>query len=293
MAIRGRSVSPTQITAKTLNTTFGVPTTVRGYVLCRDLLTGAGYVACRNGTANLSATTTGSGNTGLGQAAVPDIDFGTVYDFIQGFLEFDTSGWTGTVTAAWVTLTVTIGGTITDCTLELYARDFGGTVDVGDFVVPASYPATLLGSVSTTGINKTASVYSQVSLAPTASMAAAVVVGGRTRLMLMTDRMRLGTVPTQSEELLFSSAILNLQVANYVPNVTGTLARTEARDTSTATGTVSAPPVTGTIARTEARDTSVATGTLTNSGTIGRTEALDLLAATGVATTLGYWGIPI
>jgi hypothetical protein len=61
-------------------------------------------------------------------------------------------------------------------------------------------------------------------------------------------------------------------------SVTGTIAVTEANDTSSATGTVT---VTGTIAVTEANDTSSATGTVTVTGTIAATEANDTSNATG------------
>jgi hypothetical protein len=61
-------------------------------------------------------------------------------------------------------------------------------------------------------------------------------------------------------------------------SVTGTIAVTEANDTSNATGTVT---VTGTIAVTEANDTSSATGTVTVTGTIAVTEANDTSNATG------------
>lgn len=61
---------------------------------------------------------------------------------------------------------------------------------------------------------------------------------------------------------------------------TGTIAVTEANDTSSAAGTTT---VVGTLANTEANDTSSASGTTTVTGTIAVTEANDTSAASGVA----------
>lgn len=59
---------------------------------------------------------------------------------------------------------------------------------------------------------------------------------------------------------------------------TGTLARTNANDTSSASGTTT---VTGALARTNANDTSAGSGTTTVTGTLARTNANDTSAASG------------
>jgi hypothetical protein len=66
--------------------------------------------------------------------------------------------------------------------------------------------------------------------------------------------------------------------------VTGTVAVTEADDTSTATGTET---FTGTSAATEAADTSTVTGTETFTGTAAATEAADTSTASGTETFTG------
>mgnify|MGYP003654029838 CR=1 FL=1 len=71
---------------------------------------------------------------------------------------------------------------------------------------------------------------------------------------------------------------------------TGTLAYTNANDTSAASGTTT---VTGTLARTNANDTSAASGATTVTGTLARTNANDTVAASGsvgggVSGTLAY-----
>lgn len=65
---------------------------------------------------------------------------------------------------------------------------------------------------------------------------------------------------------------------------TGTLATTNANDTSAATGTTT---IVGTLARTNANDTSAAQGTTTILGTLARTNANDTSAAQGTTTVTG------
>lgn len=64
----------------------------------------------------------------------------------------------------------------------------------------------------------------------------------------------------------------------------GTLAKTNANDTSAASGTTT---VVGTLAKTNANDTSAASGTTTVRGTLARTNANDTSAAAGTTTVLG------
>ena len=64
----------------------------------------------------------------------------------------------------------------------------------------------------------------------------------------------------------------------------GTLARTNANDTSSANGTTT---VIGVVARTNANDTSAASGTTTIIGTVSRTNANDSSAASGTTTIIG------
>lgn len=66
--------------------------------------------------------------------------------------------------------------------------------------------------------------------------------------------------------------------------ITGTLATTNADDTSAASGTTT---VVGTLAKTNANDTSAAAGTTTVLGTLARTNANDTSAASGATTVVG------
>jgi len=77
---------------------------------------------------------------------------------------------------------------------------------------------------------------------------------------------------------LFSHRRIYIPYAAATGAVTGTLARTNAADTSAASGTTT---VTGTSARTNAADTSAASGTTTVVGTLAKTNAADTSAASG------------
>lgn len=62
---------------------------------------------------------------------------------------------------------------------------------------------------------------------------------------------------------------------------TGTVAVTQADQTSSASGTVTSPPITGTVAATQANQTSVASGQAGVQGTVAVTQANQIGAATG------------
>lgn len=68
------------------------------------------------------------------------------------------------------------------------------------------------------------------------------------------------------------------------PTITGTLATTNANDTSAAAGTTT---ILGTLAKTNANDTSSAAGTTTVLGALAKTNANDTSAAAGTTTVLG------
>lgn len=69
--------------------------------------------------------------------------------------------------------------------------------------------------------------------------------------------------------------------------VTGTLSKTEAADTLSASGTVGATTATGTLAKTEAADTLSGIGKVTVSATLAKTEAADTAGGTGKVTVKG------
>lgn len=83
---------------------------------------------------------------------------------------------------------------------------------------------------------------------------------------------------------LFAAPVLGLNVP--AASITGTLARTNANDTSAASGSQTN---TGTLARTNANDASTASGSQTNTGTLAKTNANDSVSASG-STSAGPTG---
>lgn len=89
----------------------------------------------------------------------------------------------------------------------------------------------------------------------------------------------LSQVPTVSPWKLFAPASRRTVVQAVAGSgVSGTLATTNANDTSAASGSTT---ITGTVARTNANDTSAASGSTTITGTLARTNANDTSAASG------------
>lgn len=87
---------------------------------------------------------------------------------------------------------------------------------------------------------------------------------------------------------LFIPAAKRIWVPDSVGSgVTGTLAKTNANDTSAASGS---PVIVGTLAKTNANDTSAASGTTTVVGTLAKTNANDTSAASGTVGSSGSTG---
>lgn len=83
---------------------------------------------------------------------------------------------------------------------------------------------------------------------------------------------------------LFEPRLIWVPVSAAAGGITGTLATTNASDTSAASGTTT---IVGTLAKTNANDTSAASGTTTVLGTLARTNANDTSSASGTTTVLG------
>lgn len=83
---------------------------------------------------------------------------------------------------------------------------------------------------------------------------------------------------------IFKAPQRRIWVATTSSGSTGTVAYTNANDTSAASGTTT---VTGSVAKSNANDTSAASGTTTVTGTLARTNANDTVAASGTTTIVG------
>jgi hypothetical protein len=168
----------------------------------------------RVGTTGIDTNTVfigqGAGVSYLGN----DEDGNPIYDYYwfidESFLSFDTSslGTGATVSSAVLRLTSTGDYSTQDFTAQARLRDWGTTLEIGDFLTPAGLSGcTLLAHYATSGGWTSGTGYDFVDDA----MAANVSKTGFTRMVLCSDRTASSTEPTQSEN-----------IAAYTSEVAGT-----------------------------------------------------------------------
>lgn len=103
------------------------------------------------------------------------------------------------------------------------------------------------------------------------------------RVLSDTECLRMSTQP----QSIYAPQIISIPWPAASSGVSGTLARTNANDTSSAAGTTT---VRGTLARTNANDTAAASGSTTVTGSLARTNANDTAAASGSVGSSGVSG---
>lgn len=103
------------------------------------------------------------------------------------------------------------------------------------------------------------------------------------RVLSDTECLRMSTQP----QSIYAPQIISIPWPAASSGVSGTLARTNANDTSSAAGTTT---VRGTLARTNANDTAAASGSTTVVGSLDRTNANDTAAASGAVGSSGVSG---
>lgn len=125
------------------------------------------------------------------------------YDCFEAFLGFDTS-LVSAPTSALLSLVEFAGPPDTNLVVEARLYDFGTSVTIGDFVAGASLGAqTLLATYDTVngwGNSNVRHEFTDV------AMVANLNLAGFTRMMLSSDRHRLGTTPVDIEYIQASSA---------------------------------------------------------------------------------------
>lgn len=138
----------------------------------------------------------------VGQILTPAVDENPeVWECFEGYLSFDTSGVVGTITSATLSLGLSADLTTTDFTLEARSFDWGVAITEADWVAGASLGAlTLLATLPSAGIG--AAGYKAMTESGSA-LQAAINQSGHTRIILCSDRHRLGTTPPDSELLQF------------------------------------------------------------------------------------------
>ncbi|HEV2084852.1 MAG TPA: hypothetical protein VGR09_07205 [Gemmatimonadales bacterium] len=111
----------------------------------------------------------------------------------ESLVGFDTSGLTGTVTAATLSLWCTSNGTL--FTAEARVFDWGTVADTADWVAGDSLAGLTL--VATLPQAFTVGAYNDFA---DVALAANINQAGFTRLLINSDRQRLGTAPTGTDE---------------------------------------------------------------------------------------------
>jgi hypothetical protein len=151
------------------------------------------YSTARAGTGTL--TVTAASPTGIiGQR------LSTTYRCYEDFYAFDTSSIPAEATITSAVLSVDGAGdhTIQECVFEARVHDWGAALssadfvagaDLGNYVLVAKWDTATLGNLLASGYNAFTDV----------ALAANIVKAGTTRLMLSSDRHRLGNTPTSDE----------------------------------------------------------------------------------------------
>jgi hypothetical protein len=154
----------------------------------------------------------------------------------------------------------------------------------------ASWPGTPTGAQIAAGklSNNNAAAYAGSEPAPTSGSGTITEATAITGLTGSTSY-RIAWVVYDAASDTYSNVVVG-DVTTDAAAVSGTLATTNANDTSAASGTTT---VVGTLARTNANDAVIASGTTTVVGTLARTNANDSVAASGfvggaVSGTVAY-----
>lgn len=154
------------------------------------------YSVVRAGT-NLSATTSGT-------ALVTGQNFAgrTNYIAFEGFVSFDTSSVSGTITSASLTLTPSsVYGPSYYILAKIY--DWGTTVTTADWVAGASLSSyTDYGSVNITSTSTSARTFSDVN----GGFGPQINTSGETRILLVSQDQQTGSAPTGVEYVQWYSA---------------------------------------------------------------------------------------
>lgn len=121
---------------------------------------------------------------------------------VESLFEFDTSGLTGAVLDAILSLWLNNAGAEA-FVAEVRIKDWGATVDTGDWVSGVDLGSlTLVASIPSTGIGATGAYKDFTDVA----LAANINQAGFTRLLMNSDQHRLGNAPTSTQTLTFADA---------------------------------------------------------------------------------------
>lgn len=171
----------------------------------------SGTISSESGTSYLNARA-GDVLTGLfatvlnvGQQYVPADTYNPEKWFcVEGFVDFSLATVTGTLVSATISLGLQGDQSTTDFTVEARTHDYGAALTTADWVAGASLGGkTLLATLPTLGIGADGS-YKAMTETGTALRDEVTAAGtGILRMILCSDRQRLGSASTGDEILLF------------------------------------------------------------------------------------------
>jgi hypothetical protein len=140
----------------------------------------------------------------VGQVFLDDGEGGFTWVCYESFLDFDTSGVTGSIVSATLSLGLNTDDSDTDFTVEARSRDWGASLTTADYVSGVLLDAlTLLATLTTSGIGSTGAYKAMTESG--SALRAAINQSGTTRLMLCSDRLRSGTEPSGLEVVQFDA----------------------------------------------------------------------------------------
>lgn len=161
--------------------------------------TNATYATARSG----SGLTTYPSNQTL---IIANEDFGPSYFCGEACLSFDTSaiGAANIVSAAVLSLVGWDDSSFTDFIIEARAKDWGASLDTGDWVAGAGLGALTLLATLDTALGVVFEDFNDFT--SDAAFASNINTTGTTRLLLNSSRHRLGTTPSGFESVSFYAA---------------------------------------------------------------------------------------
>jgi hypothetical protein len=200
-------------------------------------VSGIGYVSSGN---DVYATARAGSNKGVSTSIMrvgQHRQSGTpYYNCYEAFIGFDTSSIPdgATITGATLSIAFTTNETAQDFTIRCFAKDWGATVDTGDFTAGASLPAagaaTLLATLGTGGVV----INNYYDMASESGITTAISKTGNTLFCLYSDRQQLNHSPqlgTMERVLVdIATKVPKLTVSYTVPTAvpgTMTYARTD------------------------------------------------------------------
>lgn len=162
------------------------------------------YSASQTSYANARAGDSVNSNTlVVGQEYFPGDSYAVPnWTVLSGFLSFDTSGVTGTISSATLSLGLDGDASTTDFIAQARVRDWGATLEVIDYVPGADLGAlTLVATLASAGIGALGAYKEMVENGT--ALRTAINQAGFTRLIFCSDRTVANTVPTNAEYMQF------------------------------------------------------------------------------------------